>query len=206
MNGAVSFPVEMEAMARQLSKMKGNPVRKSLVRAINATMTATRQKVVEGTARKEKIKQPAVRKKIRFNGKRGDTATYKNVSAKLNVFQRPIPVISLVQNKGKINLKKVAGQNAKSTRGRARLGGTQVKIAGGSRFYQRAFISRVKATGQPHIFQRHGKERYKIRVVSISIKDTMNKLTPQELKRAERDVLQKVLKREYIYRWNQLVK
>jgi len=206
MKDSLFFPLQIEGMASQLSKMKGNHVRKAMIVALNSTMRAARQKVVIATAKKDKIKEPAVRNKIRFNRKKGDMATYKKLSARLNVYQVPIPIISLVKNKGKINLKKVAGQDSKNTRRRSRLGGAQIKIAGGSRFYRNAFISRVKKTGQPQIFQRHGKERYKIRVVKIRINDTMNELMPRELRRAERDVFDKVLKREYIYRWNKLVK
>ena len=196
-----NLATDLDAMAKGLSSMKGHHVRKATARAIERTLIAARHAATTEVEKKDKVKKHLIKNKTKIRKPK-----WKKLEGSLDIYQSPIPLISTVTNRGKLNTKRLVGLEGRKYKNKQALGGTRVKARGANRFYHRGFINRIKKTGQIHLLQRHGKATYKVRVPKIMVHKTMNKVTPRALAHAESTTFNKVLEHEYTRRWNNIVK
>lgn len=204
--GRAFMDKNMEDMARQLSEMKGHHVGRAMARAMNDTFRSARQQMVVKTADKDKVPQDKVRNKIRFDRKRGDFATPKRLTVRLAHMDVGIPLISLVTNKGSINFNKIKGQNKNFGKKRSRLGGTGIRLRVGNKFFPRAFFAVIRKSQKGHILQRKGDKSRPVGVPRIHIEKTINKIARPEINHAKNTVFERVLRHEYVQRWNGVIK
>jgi len=207
-------------MAKNLSKMKGHHVRKSLTIAINKTVIKTRQNAAEKTARKFKVPIQRIRNTIPIK-----RASWKRLRGKITVTDIPIPLIALIRNskgknKGKINTARYRadkrGRRNKTGPGLFKINSLIGKGLKSHIKLNNAYIATTKR-GHTQVFRRVNKHKQssvrgdpkkknKSYVPRLPTHKKLQKDVPRALALYNKTYFLKVLQHEYTQRWKGVIK
>lgn len=211
------FSEELDQMAENLSRMKGQHVRKAMMRAMNRTAIKVRQDTARIVANKHKIPVIRVRNTMPIQ-----EAKFKDLRARLIESHAPLPLIALLRktrgnDKGGINHKAYkADRYKKGRKGLFKISLKLSKTVNRGFVLDKAFIATNKH-GQTHIFRRINRHKMagaygdpnkknKVYVPKIPFHKDLEKTIPKIMRFHTSIFYLKTLRHEYEYRWKKIAK
>jgi len=148
---------EIEAkIKRDMTRLQRSVFPKAQMFAINKIANKTRTRAVRGISKSFRIKQKLIRKRTKVY-------TTKRKSIVFRTFVNPMPVKALTPARGRLPVQKKGG----------------IKVAG--RKYPHAFVAKGRKGG--NVFERKGKARLPIKVVTVPIQPRATKIINTSAKR-----------------------
>ena len=162
--------------AKKLRAIASIEVPRAAAKALNDTIKIVRTQVVRGVAKKAKIPNKHIRKKVFIS-----RATARNQRSKLHAYAQPVSAVSVMRSATLI-------KNVR--RGTNRRG---VRVAG--RQFNRAFINVHGASGRFQVYRRKGAEKYPLEVIKIPIQQAAE----AEIKKYGGKAMQKNLRKKLLH-------